>query len=245
VAAQAIYNCEYDDIIKDDPRRQVGKVAELALGYQGGSGAFQAMARGYEVIVGKSDAERIKDKWRKANPWAVKAWKNYETAAMRAVKNPGTRYNTGRVSYFCVAGILVGAKTLFCELPCGRLLTYPDVRLEMVPTPWGEERLGLTAMRSNWTPKATEKEWPRSSLYGGLLCENATQATAASLLRYALRAALEAGLKVVLHVHDELVVECAPNAKPDMLHAIMNTAPAWAEGLPLHAPVDFMRRFGK
>ena len=94
---------------------------------------------------------------------------------------------------------------------------------------------------------ATEKEWPRASLYGGLLCENATQATAASLLRYALRAALKWGLKVVLHVHDELVVECDVHElmDPSTLHEIMNTAPAWAEGLPLDAPVEFMERFGK
>ena len=164
---------------------------------------------------------------------------------MRAVRNPGTRFNVGRVSYFCVTGVLVGEKTLFCELPCGRLLTYPDVCLELVPTPWGEEKLGMTAMRANWVPKATEHEWPRSTLYGGLLCENNTQATAASLLRHALRRADIRGLDVVLHIHDELVVEAPIGSDTSLLEEIMNTPPEWAEGLPLVAPVKVMKRFGK
>ena len=144
---------------------------------------------------------------------------------------------------------MVGDLTLFCELPCGRLLTYPDARIGPRMTPWGEEVQGISALRAAWTPKATEKEWPRADLWGGLLQENIVQGTAASLLRSALVRCELRGLNVVLHVHDEIVVEAAEaycHMGDDLvLHDIMNTAPDWAEGLPLAAEVDVMERFGK
>ena len=248
VAAQAIYGRAYEDI--EPHQRQVGKVAELALGFGGGVGAFTAMARGYGVQVSAGEADVIKTKWRQANPWAQPFWNGCETAAKRAICDPGVRYNVGRVSYFAVEGILVGGTTLFCELPGGRLLTYPDARIEPGMTPWGAQTTVLTALRANWVPKDTEKEWPRATLWGGLLVENVTQATAASLLRHALSEAHSVGLDVVLHVHDELVVETpeAPlqiAAESEALHGIMNTAPDWAAGLPLEADVITADRFGK
>ncbi len=167
---------------------------------------------------------------------------------MAAVRNPGDQFSIGRVTYFALQGVLAGGTTLFCELPCGRLLTYPDTRIEQKMAPWGEPVPTLTALRANWTPKTTEREWPRSSLWAGLICENCCQSTAASLLRAALLRAELRGLGVVLHVHDELVVE-APEAQAEeqakILHDIMNTAPDWAEGLPLKADVDIKERFGK
>lgn len=246
VAAAEIYMA---DFVEDDPeQRQVGKVAELALGFGGGAGAFLAMARSYGVTVSKADADFIKDRWRRGNPWAVRMWSACEKAAMAAVRNPGDQFSVGRVTYFALQGVLAGGTTLFCELPCGRLLTYPDTRIEQKIAPWGAPVPALTALRANWTPKTTEREWPRAPLWGGLLVENITQATAASLLRHALSQADRRGLSVVLHVHDELVVE-SPESQADadaeILREIMNTAPAWAEGLPIQADVETKRRFGK
>ena len=244
IAAQAIYGSEEID----GDRRQVGKVAELALGFGGGAGAFLGMGRNYGITMGKDQANHIKDKWRLANPWAVQMWAGCEAAAMAALQRPGQRYNVGRLSYFAAERVLVGEKTLFCELPCGRLLTYPDARIGMRPTPWGEMVPGISALRAAWTPKATEREWPRADLWGGLLVENAVQGTAASLLRDALRQCQEAGLPVVLHVHDEIVAEVPQdqiNNWSSVLHTIMNVAPDWAPGLPLQAEVDHVERFGK
>jgi DNA polymerase len=219
--------------------RQIGKVQELALQYGGGRGAFMAFARNYGLDVEERDAESYKRAWREANPWAVSMWKKLEDRAALAILRPGAVYEVGRLKYFGYENILCGGTTLFCELPCGRLLTYPDARVE-------ED--GITCMRAAWVPKATETEWPRMSLWGGLLFENAVQGAAASLLRYALRLAVSRGLYVSFHVHDELVVESFKGheqADSAILHEIMNTPPPWCEDLPLKADVKIMERFGK
>lgn len=250
LAASTIYRVPVADVSKD--QRQVGKVAELSLQYGGGENAFLGMARGYGVVVSLPEARRIKETWRAANPWAQHIWNDIERAAMLAVNRPGQRFKAGRLSYFAVENILCGGVTLFCELPDQRLLTYPDCRVEHVETPWGETRPALTCLRAAFVPKAGEKEWPRSSLWGGLLFENAVQGTAASVLREALRE-LDRGAPartgdVVLHVHDEIVME-APTALADGYVAglanAMNHTPDWAPGLPLKAEVKVLERFGK
>lgn len=245
LAAEAIFG--EGNVKEDSHERQVGKVAELALGFGGGAGAFLGMGRNYGVSMDKDRANQIKEVWRKANPWAEALWSGCEEAAMAALTVPNQRYTVGRVSYFAVPNVLVGEKTLFCELPCGRLLTYPDARVEMRETPWGAMVPGITALRAAWTPKATERQWPRADLWGGLLQENNTQGFAASLLRYALREADRKGLPTVMHIHDELIVETSKIHKlTHLLFRIMNTAfPEWANGLPLTADVKVMDRFGK
>ena len=246
LAASTIYRVPVADVTP--PQRQVGKVAELSLQYGGGENAFLGMARGYGVVVSQNEAKRIKETWRQANPWAQHIWNDIERAAQLAVRQPGQRFKAGRLSYFAVENILCGGTTLFCELPDERLLTYPDCRIEHVDTPWGESRPALTCLRAAFTPKAGEKEWPRSSLWGGLLFENAVQGTAASVLRAALRT-LDSEWPVVLHVHDEIVLEVTDKLgaarAPKSLADVMNQTPDWAPGLPLKAEVKILERFGK
>jgi DNA polymerase bacteriophage-type len=259
IAASHIYNTVPDKVTKE--QRQVGKVAELSLQYGGGENAFLGMARGYGVVVSVAQAKSIKVKWRATNPWAQHIWNDIERAAMLAIRRPGERFKAGRLSYFAVENILCGGVTLFCELPCGRLLTYPDCRVETVDGQYGV-RQQLTCLRAAFVPKVGEKEWPRSSLWGGLLFENAVQGTAASLLREAVRRAemvsllpstmvkeiTDEFLPVVLHVHDEIVVE-VPEKMAEvsgiLLEEIMNRPPVWAETLPLAAEVKVLQRFGK
>lgn len=244
IAAASTFKVPIEEVTKD--QRQVGKVQELSFQYQGGAKAFLAMARGYGVQATQSQAERYKEAWRRANPWAVHIWNDIDRAARLAVKTPGEMFKVGRLAYFAVEGVLAGGTTLFCQLPCGRVLTYPDVRVEMKEAPWGEVVPQLTQLRSAFVPKAGEKEWPRTGLYGGKLFNNAVQGTAASLLRSAVREAEMAGLDVVLHVHDELVVESTVHTDMQyLLKKVMNTAPDWADGLPLKAEVEVMHRFGK
>ena len=246
IAAAATFNVAIEDVTKD--QRQIGKVQELSFQYQGGAAAFLAMARNYGLKSTKAEADRYKDAWRRANPWAVNIWNDIERAARLAVRKPGVIFTAGRLKYFAVDNILVGGVTLFCQLPCGRVLTYPDVRFEMKMAPWGEEVLQMTCLRSAYLPKAGETEWPRAGLYGGKLFNNAVQGTAASLMRFAVQQAQDYGLSVVFHVHDELVVEAADAMKEDngdLLYEVMNNPPEWATGLPLKADVDIMERFGK
>ena len=240
-AASSVYGTPYDLI--DDDQRQIGKVAELALGFGGGAGAFLAMGRSYGVSMSETEANNIKWSWRADNPWAVNMWKATEQAAVKAVNNPGTTFDAGRLKYHAVEGCIVGT-SLFCILPCGRVLTYPDARIDYREK-FGQMQYVLTAMKASWTPKVGEKEWPRVDLWGGLLTENAVQGTAASLLRWALAECDYECLPVVLHVHDEILAETDDLEHMDLLFEIMNSGPEWSEGLPLKADVEELERFGK
>ena len=118
------------------------------------------------------------------------------------------------------------------------MLCYPFARFD--------EEGNVTYAKASWKPAADAKEWPRARLWRGLACENITQAVANDLLRHSLARLEEEGLDVVLHVHDEIVLETAdPEADAAKLLKIMTTAPAWATGLPLDAEVATMTRYGK
>jgi DNA polymerase len=221
VNAAATYSVAYEEVTGE--QRQVGKVQELALGFAGGVGAFAAMGRAYGVHFEEAQARRVVDAWRRANPWAVPFWQDLEEAYTRAMRHKGHEFTAGRVAY------LFDGLHLWYALPSGRVLCYPYARLESD---------GVTYAKASWKPAADAKEWPRARLWKGLACENITQATANDILRHALRHVDD----VVLHVHDEIVVE---TDKPIDLERIMSTPPAWAEGLPLAAEVKTMTRYGK
>ena len=222
--AAGIYRVPEDSVDKE--QRQIGKVAILSLGFGGSIGAFSAMGRNYGVFMAESDSRRIVDAWRRANAWAVRYWAKLEEAYTRALRNPGREFTAGRVTY------LFQGQHLWYALPSGRILCYPFARFE------GDE---ITYVKAAWKPAADAKEWPRARLWRGLACENITQAIANDLLRHALRQLPD----VVLHVHDEIVLETADPDAPNTLKQVMCTPPDWAEGLPLNAEVETMSRYGK
>ena len=229
VNAAATYRVPVADVTK--AQRQVGKVQELACGFAGGVGAFAAMGRVYGVVMAESEALRMVNAWRRANPWSVPYWQDLERAYTAALRYPGREFGAGRVTYY------YDRQHLWYILPSGRILCYPFARLD-------ED--GPTYVKAAWKPGADAKEWPRARLWKGLACENITQAIAHDLLRETLRKLDEAGHEVVLHVHDEIVLECedAPRGAEVLLTA-MRTPPAWAEGLPLDAEVAIMSRYAK
>jgi DNA polymerase len=226
--------------------RQLGKVVELSMGYGGGVGAFKAMAAAYGVTYPESKIKPyVVDGWRYANPWAETFWNALEKAAKAAVANPGKTFGAGRVQYTFMPTLLEG--TLVCWLPDGTLIQYPKARLEDQESPYGT-RTVVTAMKANWEPAAKQPDWPRVTLWRGLLAENVTQAFCAALLRDLIRRLQERGYPVVAHVHDEVVVEVpAKTAEEDVANvtALMEKRPVWAPGLPLIADVKSMERYGK
>ncbi len=225
VNAAATYGVRYEDVT--DEQRQVGKVQELALGFGGSTGAFAAMGRGYGVRFEEAQARRIVDAWRRANPWAVMFWQDLERAYMSAMRHPGHEFTAGRITY------VYDKQHLWYMLPSGRVLCYPFAKFE------GEH---LTYAKASWKPAADATEWPRARLWGGLACENVTQASAHDILRAALRQCDG----VVAHVHDEIVIETAePERVRAELERIMVTPPAWAVGLPLAVEAKVMTRYGK
>jgi DNA polymerase bacteriophage-type len=225
VNASATFGVGVDAV--DDRQRQIGKVQELACGFAGGVGAFAAMGRAYGVHLPESDAKRMVDAWRRANPWSVPYWQNLEEAYTRAMRNKGHEFSVGRVTY------LFDGQHLWYALPSGRILCYPFAKLEAD---------GVTYAKAAWKPAADATEWPRARLWKGLACENITQATANDLLRHTLRQLDD----VVLHVHDEIVLETdRPEEMAEQLERVMCTPPEWAKGLPLGAEVAIMSRYGK
>jgi DNA polymerase len=225
VNAAATYGVAYEDVTDD--QRQVGKVQELALGFGGGVGAFAAMGRGYGVRIEEAQAQRIVDAWRRANPWASAFWSDIERAYWSAMRHKGTAYEAGRATY------MFDGQHLWYALPSGRILCYPFARIE------GDE---ITYAKASWKPAADAKEWPRARLWRGLADENLTQAAAHDILRHALRQLDD----VVLHVHDEIVIETdRPEEVKTMLEQVMTTPPDWAQGLPLAVEAKVMARYGK
>ena len=229
--AAGIYNTTPEAVTGD--QRQIGKVAILSLGFAGGVGAFSAMGRAYGVHMNEHEAQRIVDRWRRANPWAVRYWQKLEDAYTRAMRNVNHEFIVGRVAY------MYDGQHLWYALPSGRVLCYPFARLESD---------GVSYLKAAWKPAQDAKEWPRARLWKGLACENITQATANDLLRHSLRELDARGLATVLHVHDEIVLECsteAAEAVAETLDDVMCTAPTWAAGFPLKAEVKVMERYGK
>jgi DNA polymerase len=224
VNAAATFNVRVADVTKD--QRQIGKVQELACGFAGGVGAFAAMGRAYGIALPEPVAKRMVDGWRRANPWSVPYWSALEDAYTRAMRNKGREFKAGRITY------LFDGLHLWYALPSGRILCYPYAKLESE---------GVSYAKAAWKPAQDAKEWPRARLWKGLACENVTQAVANDLLRHSLRQLDD----VVLHVHDEIVVETADPEAAENLKRVMCTAPAWADGLPLAAEVETMKRYGK
>lgn len=231
VNAAKTFNIPVDKVTKD--QRQIGKVQELACGFAGGIGAFAAMGRIYGVDLSDTEANQMVVGWRKANDWAADFWSALQEAYTSAMRNDDTEFEAGRVKY------LRQNRHLWYILPSGRRLCYPYAD-------FNNAKEEVTYAKASFKPSADAKKWPRARLWKGLACENITQATAADILRHALRCLDDEGFDTVLHVHDEIVIETDnPDKAQKALERIMKTPPSWAEGLPLDIEVSVMGRYGK
>ncbi|MCR4644048.1 MAG: DNA polymerase [Oscillospiraceae bacterium] len=197
--------------------RQKGKVAELACGYGGGSGALISMGA-LDMGLKEDELPDIISSWRDANPEIVKFWYAVEKAAIETVKDHNDR-SVGRI------GFQFSANTLWIVLPSGRRLAYIKPRLQ--PNRFGRMALTFEGLGAN-------NKWVRGETYSGKLTENITQATARDLLAEAMRRMELAGLGIVGHVHDEVILE-VPRGQYTVndVCSIMNQNPKWADGLPL------------
>ena len=224
VAAGRIYGCEPAEA---KPHRQIGKVSELALGYQGGVGAFQSMAKIYGVKVPDDQADGIKLKWRSAHPKTVRFWYALEEAAINAIQNPGGIFAAGHKDRPCRFR-MVGS-FLWCQLPSKRVLCYPYAKT--VAGKFGKDAIRYMAVNG------VTKKWEATDTYGGSLAENVTQAVARDILANAIFSLEAQEYNVVFHVHDEAVVEIASDdaTTPEDISAVMCQLPEWARGLPVVA----------
>ena len=197
--------------------RQKGKVAELACGYGGAAGALISMGA-LDMGLKEDELPDIISSWREANPEIVKFWYAVENAAVDTIKDH-TDHIVGRI------GFQFSANTLWIVLPSGRRLAYIKPKLQ--PNRFGRMAVTYEGLGSN-------NKWIRMETYSGKLTENITQATARDLLAEAMWRMERAGLDIVGHVHDEVILE-VPRGQytVDDVCSIMNHNPKWADGLPL------------
>lgn len=208
-----------EDVTKAD--RQKGKVATLALGYQGGAGALERMGAA-QMGIAPSEYEGIVWQWRRSNQRIVRFWYDLQTACIEATRS-GHRTELAH-------GLRVGrsSKTgaLMITLPSGRVLHYHQPRVR---------EGGLS-----FVDTSSRGGYARVETYGGKLAENVVQAVARDLLANALSGLQQyaAELRVVMHVHDEIVAEANEGDAQrllDVMNKVMCCAPTWADGLPLSA----------
>lgn len=199
--------------------RQKGKIATLACGYGGSSGALISMGA-LQMGLHEEELPEIIDSWREANPKIVQYWWDVEKAAMKTFKT-GERQDIGRISFVFYSG------TLWMVLPSGRKLAYLKPREQ--PNRFGRMSLTYECVGQN-------HKWVRQETYSGRLVENATQAIARDILAEAMARIEAKGLDIVAHVHDEVIIE-APKDKytVDEICQLMATNPDWCDGLPLAA----------
>ena len=221
--ASMMFHVPKDDIKKGGPRadlRSKGKVATLACGYQGSTGALIQMGA-LKSGIPEDELPGIVRRWRKANQNIVRFWYEVEEAAIGAVQGRPATLDHG-IHFECEAGYL------FITLPSGRRLAY--YRPELKPEPQFE-KLGLTYLGTG-----QNKQWVRQKSYGGKLVENITQATARDCLRDAMTALEAAGYRIVFHVHDEVIADMPKGTGSlDEMKEIMGRPLPWAPGLPLRA----------
>ena len=226
--ASNMYGIAYSDINYD--QRFVGKVATLALGYQGGVKAFQKMSEAYGAEVTESQALTIRNDWREANPNIVKLWSDVERAAKNAVSY-GTEFETCKGSFKLVNG------DLLFKLPSKRILSFPNAKIQ--PSDRGVE-LVYEGMNNHI------HKWGQIKAYGGSLVQSITQAVARDVLAEAVLRLENADYPVVLHVHDEIIGD-VPNDHGSLaeFEALMCELPKWAKGLPVTAEGYESKRYRK
>lgn len=208
--------------------RQKGKIAELALGYGGSTGALTNMGA-LRMGVAEEELKPLVDAWRAANPKIVRLWWEIDKAAVKAVEDMTEAESRGiRFSY--------ESDYLFIRLPSGRRLAYVRPRVE-------ENRYGRESI--SYEGVGESKKWGRIQTYGPKLTENIIQATARDILAEALQRLERAGYHVVMHVHDEVVIEAEPDTFLETICALLGETPSWAPGLMLRAEgfvTDFYKK---
>lgn len=221
-----MFGVPIEKIKKGNPEyelRQKGKVAELALGYQGGAGALVQMGA-LEKGLTEEELPDIVSRWRQSNKRIVDLWYTIQNCVVNCLKTGQTQATQKGIFFSLENGNLV------ITLPSKRQLFYVGARLEI-----GQfNNESIIYMGQN----QTTKKWEKIPTYGGKLTENIVQAVARDCLAESLKNLTGAGYRVLFHIHDEIIAEVPKDNNRFSLENAINLmckVPEWAEGLPLNA----------
>lgn len=238
-SASQMFHCNVVKGGENGHLRQKGKVAELALGYQGSTGALINMGA-LDMGIPEEDLPDIVRRWREANSKICELWYAFDSAAVSVISNGGYA-RVGSCILRREFDAMQVCPFLTIELPSGRKLFY--VNPGIGENKWGNPSISYAGVDQ------TSKKWKRIETYGGKLVENCVQAIARDCLAFAIERLEAAGFPVVFHVHDEVVIEIEPFADEktmlDQVVSIMSASIPWAAGLPLNADGWVGRYFKK
>lgn len=239
-SASQMFHVPIEKIKKGNPEyalRQRGKVAELALGYQGGVSAMRRMDTGHNLDdLSDDEVKGIVDRWRKTNSMIRDLWNIVDSAAVTVITNGGAQTIRSEttdavITLACELDVITGTRYMTILLPSGRKLYYPSPEIGV--NRWGNPSVSYMGQNQ------TTKRWEKVETYGGKLVENIVQAIARDCLAIAIENLEAQGLHVVFHIHDEVVIDTPAWADEDtMLETvtkIMTKPIPWAQMLPLNA----------
>lgn len=239
-SASQMFHVPIEKIKKGNPEyalRQRGKVAELALGYQGGVSAMRRMDTGHNLDdLSDDEVKGIVDRWRETNSMIRDLWNIVDSAAVTVITNGGAQTIRSEttdavITLACELDVITGTRYMTILLPSGRKLYYPSPEIGV--NRWGNPSVSYMGQNQ------TTKRWERVETYGGKLVENIVQAIARDCLAIAIENLEAQGLHVVFHIHDEVVIDTPAWADNDTMldtvTKIMTKPISWAQALPLNA----------
>ena len=236
-ASTSLYKVPYDEVTKE--QRQVSKSAVLGAMFGQGAKGLVKYAAGMGVTLSEGQAKNAVDNYRMSYSLVKELWAQCENAAIVAVENPGSPVRAGSKLVLKVA-----KDALWMQLPSSRLICWQRPQLELLTTPWGSQKRGVTVHSQN----TYTRQWGRNALIGSSIFQSAVQGTARDCLAFAMLNLEKAGYNVINCIHDEVLLlveeQSAESAMADVMN-IMTTPPSWAPDFPLAAEGWYGKRYRK
>ena len=237
-ASESLYHVPYDEVTKD--QRQVSKSAVLGAMFGQGAKGLVKYAEGMGVKISEVQAKNAVDNYRASYSRVKALWGACESSIYQAVENPGVPYMAGgKIVIKCAKD------ALWMQLPSKRLICWQRPQLELLTTPWGSQKPGVTVHSQN----TYTRQWSRNPLIGSSVFQSAVQGTARDFLAYAMMSLEHNGYDIINSIHDEVLLlvdeEGAEEKLENDVMAIMTHPPRWAPDFPLAAEGWVSKRYRK
>jgi len=237
-AAESLYRIGYDQVTKD--QRQISKSAVLGAMFGQGAKGLVKYAEGMGVKLTEGEAMNAVNNYRSSYSKVKWLWAACEAAATDAIQNPGIPFQAGSKLVLKMA-----KNVLWMKLPSGRLICWQRPQLELLTTPWGSEKMGVTVHSQN----TYTRQWSRNTLIGSSIFQSAVQGTARDFLANAMLNLEKNGYEIINSIHDEVLLlfdeDKAEEALENDVMYIMTTPPSWAPDFPLAAEGWVSKRYKK